>query len=128
MLITGLGAIAVGVISVISYFQNDITGVIDYNMYYLLLSFLQYALCIVMGYALNIYMGSCHWSMVSVEDMYMIKLNDFYGSKVIFIQKNLKANKTISFNYNLNTYTMMKRVNVPLTDNVKKVLDFIKED
>ena len=94
------------------------------NLYH----YLGYLFSVAFGYMLNIYIGSNHWYMTNIEDMYMIELNDFYGKKVIFLQKSIKNNKTVQFNYNLNTYTLMKRVHMPLTENVKKVLDFIKED
>lgn len=128
MLLSGVSFILVIAFSTLSYFHESVYQAMNMDMYYHVFTVMSYAFCVMFGYILNIYIGSNHWSMTNVEDMYMIKLNDFYGSKVIFIQKNLRANKTIKFNYNLNTYTMMKRVNVPLTDNVKKVLDFIKED
>lgn len=114
--------------TLVTYYNEFVYKNIFISFYYNITLYLSYLFFMFVGYLFNIYYGSCHWKMISVEDMYMIVLNDFYGSKCIFIQKNNKAYKTIRFNYNLNEYTLMKRVQITLTDNVKKVLEFIKED
>lgn len=116
------------ILATIAYFNEMIYNNVILSIYQEMYLYLINIFCIMFGYCLNIYFSSYKWKMVPIEDMYMIELNDFYGSKVIFVQKNIRLNKTIKFNYNLKEYTLMKRVNIQISDNVKKVLDFIKED
>lgn len=82
----------------------------------------------ILGYIFNIYYGSNKWHMIDVEDMYMFVLSDVFSSKVIFIEKSKLSIKTQKISYNLETYTLMKRVKIPLTDKVKQVVKFIKDD
>lgn len=91
-------------------------------------TYVNITLWFILGYVFNIYYGSNKWRMIEVEDMYMFILSDIFSSKVIFIEKSKLNIKTQKICYNLETYTLMKRVKIPLTDNVKKVLKFIKDD
>jgi len=91
-------------------------------------TYLNLVLWFILGYIFNIYYGSNKWHMIDVEDMYMVVLSDIFSSKVIFIEKSRLNLKTQKINYNLQTFTLMKRVKIPLTDKVKKVVEFIKDD
>jgi len=65
--------------------------------------------------------------MIQVEDMYMIILNDTFGSKAFFIDKSLSNIKTKKFKYNEKVYTLLKRVKLHFTDNVKNKIVFIND-
>jgi len=91
-------------------------------------TYLNMTLLFIIGYIFNIYYGSNKWYLVDVEDMYMFVLSDIFSSKVIFIEKSKLNIKTQKISYNLETYTLMKRVKIPLTDKVKQVVKFIKDD
>lgn len=91
-------------------------------------TYLNITLWFIIGYIFNIYYGSNKWYLVDVEDMYMFVLSDIFSSKVIFIEKSKLNIKTQKISYNLETYTLMKRVKIPLTDKVKQVVKFIKDD
>jgi len=66
--------------------------------------------------------------MQEIEDMYMFILSDTFSSKVIFLEKSKLNLKTQNISYGLDKYTLMKRVRIPITDKVKKVIRFINDD
>lgn len=95
-----------------------------YNIYSYFYNFLFF----MMGFIFNIYYGSNKWHMQEIEDMYMIVLSDTFSSKIIFLEKLRFSLKSQNISYNLKTYTLMKRVKIPITDKVKKVIKFINDD
>lgn len=95
-----------------------------YNIYSYFYNFLFF----MMGFIFNIYYGANKWHMQEIEDMYMIVLSDTFSSKIIFLEKLRFSLKSQNISYNLKTYTLMKRVKIPITDKVKKVIKFINDD
>lgn len=117
-------------IIIFSYYTTILFPILEfiypcpYNIYSYIYNFIFF----IIGFIFNIYYGANKWHMQEIEDMYMFILSDTFSSKVIFLEKSKLNLKTQNISYGLDKYTLMKRVRIPITDKVKKVIRFINDD
>lgn len=109
------------------YFIFSLATLYIYYQFFWSLVHFYFIICYILGYGSNIYFSSNKWYMVQIEDMYMIVLNDTFGSKAVFIDKSISNIKTRKFRYDDKVYTLLKRVRLHFSERVKNQITFLED-